>query len=106
MFNPFKVFYWGFATVLKLLVIAIMYLGALACAVVGAVSIIKVGQLIFYFFYAQFGESVWTLIWTFSASGLYIALLGGIATVLVSGAGLFIAWGFKKDVTNVIDLIR
>ena len=107
MFNPFKVFYWGVATVLKLMVIGVMYLCALACVVYGFVSIIHVGQFFFGFADMLWGDKeIVVLLVTFGGGALYIALLGGAASIFFTIAGKFIAWAFRKDVSNVLDLVR
>ena len=102
----FRIFYWGIATAVKLMIIGLMYVAGLACLVYGACSIVFVYQFLTGFSVGLWGESNWLMLPIFGGLAAYIAILFGVVSVLLSLAGSFIVWGFKKDVTDVINLVR
>ena len=103
----FRVFYWGVATAVKVMIIGLMYIAAYGGFLYGMVSIIWVGQFCFGFSTALFGNSEWPiLIGTFGGGALYIALLCGVASVILKLAAGFIAWGFRDDAQEVVSTSR
>ncbi len=98
----FRVFYWGMATTAKLLTIGLMYVAALVCAFYGCMSIVFVFQFLRAFSLIVLGNTYWIFVPLFGGLALYFAILGGVVSLFLAGAGKFIAWGFRKDVNRLI----